>query len=197
MKLLPLLLLIGCGYPQFPAAPRDIHNEELWVEKVEVGCASSFSDDEPWAHNASGTAVLLDERHALTAAHVVRCAGLPDVHVRGLRMVVTRDEAMFGDGRDFAVLEIASAEIFHLDVVQPVVAPDYIGVVNIVTRRGARTGFLSGLIAEPVIAYNPFDIRPGDSGSPVYSVGGDLVGIVVSRFDNGDIGIERFDGDFK
>ncbi len=92
------------------------------------------------------------------------------------RMVVERDDAMFGNGRDLARLVIASADHFGLGVVPPLLAPpEWEGIVWAPLPSNAEAhGVVEGNVIQGMQA------RWGDSGSPVYKPNGRLMGIVVS-----------------
>jgi hypothetical protein len=155
---------------------------------VETGCSL---DELSYTKAASG--VIISERHVITAAHVVRCAAMPYVRVtlpdgRWQRMVVERDDLMFGSGRDIARLEIASADLFGIGAVPPILVwPNWNGIVyaTLPSDIGA-TGVLNDDIVDGMQS------RYGDSGTGVYTANGRLVGIVVRAGDAYTV-IERLD----
>ncbi len=106
-----------------------------------------------------GRGVVVDERHVLTAWHVVgACPFDRQVVVtlhdgREFRMVVT--DEWRDHGVDLARLEIASGSRFKLHVAPPII----------------------GRLANH---YVDQPARPGDSGSPVYDASGALLGLITS-----------------
>lgn len=161
-----------CG--NFPDFPR------LFPEDPQLG----FDPVE----SSHATGVIISERHVITAAHVVRCGAIPNVwvtyraangKVRKLKMSVTEDDAMFGEGKDIARLEISSAENFEVHLAPPSLGDGWPTsedqpVWCAFTLGGRRCG-------EGTKMNNTFETKthPGDSGSGVYDAAGRLVGIVV------------------
>ena len=165
-----LILLFACRLPHV--------NPELrapWAQwgtdvRVESSC-------DEFGNSGTSSGVIISERHVLTAAHSVGCSALPDVHVylqdgRRLRMVVERDDLLFGNGADIARLEIASAEYFDLGIAPPVLGTLEVGdTVCLAAGCGRVSPYEAGLVEVPS--------EPGDSGRGVYDWYGRLLGIVV------------------
>lgn len=145
--------------------------------RLEVACGD---DGDAWASDRIGTGIVISARHVLTAAHVVRCPGLPIVHAtlsngRRVRMVVERDDVMFGEGRDIARLELASAYALGLGIAPPRIAPS-----NADTGYGG-VALASGVAIGTFIGFDEVEVpsAPGDSGAGVYDFCGELVGIAT------------------
>ena len=193
MVLLFAAVAIGCGngcvpYSRLPGTVRT-HLQQLdTVVKVESLCIT----DDPFtnggvfkASGGTGSGVILDARHVLTAAHVVDCSYLPDVHVitasgKRMRAVVTREN----DQTDLALLELASADTFG-DIAPPVIGPrpivgDSICKLQAVPTRGGDCGPVTDLTAEPGNdVQHGARVEHGNSGGPVYDAEGRLVGITT------------------
>lgn len=171
-----LPLLVACvSLPVVPAAPRGYAERERAAIRLDVACESTGG------HTGSG--VVTDERHALTAAHVVACPEMPLVIAttadgRRLFVVVTKED----HARDFAVLELESGDRFHLDVAPPLRAPAVVGShvcsETAIPVRGSNCGPV--IAAYPDFAHVAAVVMKGNSGSGVYDMAGRLVGIVVN-----------------
>lgn len=138
-----------------------------------------------WRPYAEGTGVVVTERHVLTAAHVVDCPVPPAVTLlladgRRFSAVVVRDDARFGDGRDVALLEIATAERFGLGIAPPNVGA-LAGELCLSLARGRTCGERAPVdsTTRGVVVIDAAT-RHGDSGAGVYNADGELAGIVVS-----------------
>lgn len=192
-SLILALTLVGCTFPHVEPQLRAQDTQERAAIRIHTSCseASPFKTGEPgdphagdpdivWYPDGWATGVIISEHYALTAAHAVRCPIIPDVVAtlvdgRWFTMNVKKDDAMFGEGADIALLEIASADQFHEDI-----APPKLGhaIVN--------DPAIGALFRHDV--YGSFDgsnqltlrTRPGDSGAGVYNLAGELVGLVVA-----------------
>jgi hypothetical protein len=170
MYKLLLILLVACRLPHIEPAPRMPWQQHASDVRVESSCGE-------FGNNGSGSGVIISERHVLTAAHVVSCSSLPYVHVtlasgRRLRMIVERDDLMFGSGTDVARLEIASAEWFDVGIAPPALGTLVGGMtVCLMAGCGRAYPYDRGLVEVPS--------SPGDSGLGVYDWYGRLLGIVV------------------
>lgn len=180
------LSLFGCArLPHVDPEPRDHSTMRASTVRVDVRCG--FFDD---VLESTATGVIISERHVLTAAHAVRCTEIPTVHVtyltpdgdeRRLRMVVTHDDAVYGEWQDIARMEVASAENFGVRIAPPLISPGWPKDISYYPvewcaylRSGEACG--EGSYREYTLQAQ---VRPGDSGSPVYDEKGRLVGLVV------------------
>lgn len=179
------LALVGCTFPHVEPQLRAQDTQGRAAIRIHTSCseADPFGPDEQsitWSPDGWATGVIISEHYALTAAHAVRCPIIPDVVAtltdgRWYRMDVKKDDAMFGDGADIALLEIASADQFHMDI-----APPKLGHATVDDPA------IGALFRHDV--YGSFDgsnqltlrTRPGDSGAGVYNLAGELVGLVVA-----------------
>ena len=198
MRLLLLLCLAGCSL--FPLkhvdpAQRAAGAQDGTIVRVDIDCSEPFpfktgepgdpnlfEPDIVWIGPRTATGVVVSERHVLTVAHAVFCPTIPTAVVtmpsgKQWRVDVTIDAGMFGDGTDLARLElVGDADRFDLGV-----APPKLGRIGdracVLTRRGRACGDLHG-------PYVDAPTYKGDSGSPVYDMGGDLIGLVTSGDDD-------------
>jgi hypothetical protein len=192
MTRLLLLMLLGCvRLPYVEPAPRGGAD----AMRTDVRVVSYCGNNTP----RQGHGVVVSERHVLTVHHVVQCAYIPRVRVtfmrngreETLRMNVIRED----EGADLAKLEISSAERFHLNVPPPALFPINDTPTNEIACLGGWSGDWSqcGVVAmmPHIILY--MVVKPGDSGSAVYTKGFDfeqqkstnkdgyLIGIVTGR----------------
>jgi hypothetical protein len=199
LRKLHLLLLCLAGCSLFPLhhvdpAPRAAGAQDGTIVRVDVDCVTEapfktgepddphqFDSDIEWYPHRVATGVVVSERHVLTVAHAVRCPDIPTAVItlpngKQWLVEVTIDAQMFGDGTDLARLElIGDADRFGLGVAPPRLAR--IGDrACVLTRRGRACGDLHG-------PYVDAPTYKGDSGSPVYDMGGDLIGLVTSGDD--------------
>lgn len=78
--LLALLAASACARP--PTYPMPADPLEARAAYVDSNCGDApWSYDDPWQVEKSAAAVIVDDRVALTASHVVRCPDLPAVHI--------------------------------------------------------------------------------------------------------------------
>ncbi len=169
--LIALALTSGCiPLSSLPQQPRTAQSAQSATVRIESDCPD-------WS-TKYGSGVALDSYRVLTAAHVVSCPGFPVVHVikaDGTRLIarVDIDDAAYGAGRDLA-------RVYTFESLGPINPPAlgrwYHGdIATAHLPSGVVTGsFTSGAIIDDMVTH------AGDSGSGVYSEGGELVGIVVA-----------------
>ncbi len=166
-----VILLVACRLPHV-----DPELRPGWAQRTTDVRVTSSCDE--YGNSGTSSGVIISERHVLTAAHAVGCSTIPTVRVhlstgRTLRVVVERDDILFGGGDDVARLEIASAERFGLTHIPPPVLD---------TLHGGETVCLPNGCGR-LWPYDPEMIQvgsfPGDSGTAVYNVEGALIGLVV------------------
>ncbi len=174
---LPLLAVVACVHLA-PVAPeaRTSAMRTVTAVHVESVCGST----------KVGTGVIISARHVLTAAHTVGCASLPLVHVtyvengieQRLRMYVTKEDAKTGIAR----LEIASAETFSKTIRPPVLQlPDPGNNVCAQLVTGDNQTVACGTVSSTWTVVKKMATRDADTGAPVYTDEGILVGIVANR----------------
>lgn len=185
-KLLPVAMLcIGCMHlPHVDPQPRLPAQANRATVAVEVQCGEGWGVDRiervDWTADKFGTGVAISERHILTAAHVVSCPVIPNVHVitadgRRLMARVERDDATFGAGRDLA--RIYTLEDMGLGIAPPQLSDEF-GMVTAYMRGGRQaTGEYSPFVPTDVAL--GMHTRAGDSGAAVYDERGALIGIVT------------------
>jgi S1-C subfamily serine protease len=193
VKLLAVMALAACvSLPHVPAAPRGYAERERAAVRVDMACNVAGIpgwEDEPhfddWTIGHTGSGVVIDERHVLTAAHVTACPTLPGVMLttwdgRHLQAVVTQEDR----DRDFAVLELASADRMHLDVSPPAVTHAAVGAVVCIETAEPTRAANCGPVAEVLPGKGGIHVNAiighGNSGSGVYDTQGRLVGIAVN-----------------
>lgn len=182
MRLTALALLASCAPPVPPSAPRAPDSQQAAVVELTVEC-DPFPDDtwSPFSIARASTGVLVSPRHILTAAHAVECAAIPVVHAtmpggRRMRVVVERDDLMFGSGLDLALLVAASDEDLAPGLAPPRI-PTHVawGRWCAATRRGPSCG--DAILPD----WFAGSTRDADSGAGVYDPDGALAGVVVGR----------------
>jgi hypothetical protein len=185
MRWLTLALAACVHMPHVATAPRDILARMNAAARIEMACLRN--DPFSAALDNKGIAIGVDDRHVVTAGHVVRCPEIPIVHVvlssgRRLRVVVSKEDT----AGDLALLTIASADRFHLDLPPPVIAPtpavgDAWCSFTGSPKREAHCGFVESVNGKQMNADLSGSARTvfGNSGSGVYDVQGRLVGIVI------------------
>lgn len=180
-KLLVLLfVLAGCPrLPNIPHQSRDRLAQRASAVHLSIACGDK---------QAKASGVLLSDRHIATAAHAVECAEIPYViadFYDGSHSIVrvVRDERMYGDGTDVAILESANYVNFELNVAPPELGDGFDTDAGFVW---CATSFFSTWCGKAMPIWNQFYVQsyPGDSGAGVYDQAGRLVGIVVRGFNN-------------
>lgn len=178
---LTILSLVSCvRVPPVPPATRTGAQQYDLAVAIETVCIGR--DWIPSSKLASG--VMVDGRHALTAAHVTACPFPPVVRItlasgESYRMAIEWESA----SKDLARLVIASAEILH--IVPPVIAAPAVDdtVCAAVTMPGRQLncGVIESIGSRPRsnIGMSAM-IQVGNSGAGVYNRRGELVGIVSS-----------------
>lgn len=195
LKLLVFVLLAGCyRIHHIDPQTRQPEAERLATVRIDVTCTSDapfktgepgdphiFDPDIQWIGPRTATGVIVSDRHVITAAHAVYCPDFPGVMVtlqdgRRFRMDVERDDAVYGSGADVARLVIAADDRFFLSLTPPTLGatePD--GYVVASTLHGFAPGTFTGVRR----GLDGVKTRPGDSGSGVYTMSGQLIGIIV------------------
>lgn len=161
------------------------HREQgLTRVELKVFCDKGWRTDSEETRWGSG--VIVDERHVLTAYHVVECPDIPFVRTdfdgeRMMMVVVKKDIKA-----DIALLELASANDFNLGVPPPVISAVAPGELVCSVRAFPKPGWSCGLVetvgdpGEGNIGFAA-EVIAGNSGSALYNERGELVGIVVGR----------------
>lgn len=172
-----VLGLWGCAHlrgdsgPPVAPADRSWSDQFAYTVDIEVSCGGTL---EPWHRDVRGAGVAVGERRFLTAAHVVACPELPDVHViwhgERIRVAVERESTE----EDLARLVLWSAERYA--VVPPTLGP--IPPAGTQLTVSGPMGVSWGTWRGPGRMAQIWN-APGDSGSPVY-VDDRLVGLVVA-----------------
>lgn len=172
--------LSGCAHlaamePRARSVPRQLQA----AVAVTSECGDGLSPD----HVGSG--VVISERHVLTAAHVVRCAAIPDVHVYfgepdgrlGRRMHVIEEDL----DRDVALLELSAADNFGEGFEPPVLGKwtPTSCIASRIPHDGVRCGPSGLLVAERRASVNVASAS-GTSGAGVYDEDGGLLGVVTT-----------------
>jgi len=183
MRFVILMLLSACLVPKAPTEPK---TSRSWISQaaysatITVWCSELDmlaphpdglppTDTIEWYPRRSGSAVFIDGRHLLTAAHVTMCPVIPTARIRmsdgsHRRVVVVREDI----DADVALLEIASAEV--LDVVPAKLSWRKDQLRCVALSRGVQCGSGDLLIKVKT--------QHGDSGAGVYDGDGDLIGVV-------------------
>ncbi len=174
MRHLALLLLAGCvRLAHVEPAPRDSINRGWTAVRITSKCGWNGISHE-------GQGVLISERHALTAYHVVGCAEIPRVWITTHdgyrhRAVVTEEHPRAG----IAKLELAHAGRFGFNIPPPALAGPWYPSEYVTDDLCAE------IADEPPVCgrrleQDLFEVRleHGDSGAGVYDDNGYLVGLV-------------------
>lgn len=195
---LSLLSTVGCAPPPPPTDPsaaliayalRDQPAAERYTALVETACNPDpfvEVDGHPQMQQLVttghlGSAVLIDDRHAITAYHVVDCQETPIVRLvlpsgRRLRAQVDRADLEL----DIARLTVAADE--RLSTPRPVVGSAAVGNTACASVAEPERRWICGAV-QSADSYRDgiqfsATVVPGNSGGGVY-VGGRLVGIVT------------------
>jgi S1-C subfamily serine protease len=190
-------ILAACAsIPVVPAQPRGYAERERAAVRVDVACnvyGLPGFDDQPHYDDGTmihiGSGVVFDERHVLTAAHVVACPTLPGVVLttydgRHLIAVVTREDVT----ADVAVLELATADRLHLDIAPPTRAPVLLGSTVCAEAADPQHETHCGAVeyVSDTTVRATFLALHGNSGAGVYDLAGRLVGLVTATAKSGD-----------
>lgn len=177
-------LAASCAHlPHVDPAPRDDVAQAAASMTVVAECRAPFGDD--WSMpppGRAGSAVVIDERHAITAYHVEHCpfgGSLTGYLSNGRRVMLQVDRE--DEGADLARAEIATADNFGLGVPPPRVGRARLGDAACAAARGGRRSCGRVLEFTPIPSGDlagSWPARAGDSGAGVYA-GGELVGIAV------------------
>lgn len=184
-----LTMMCGCVHlPHVDGLARALPDQQRATVKVQTLCIAG----DPWTPESrftimamSGSGVVIDDRHVLTAAHVVDCGGFDSsIYVtfsNGKRWRVENDR--LDRGNDMARLEDPTAGNFNLGIAPPVLGTDPqfgddMCSAFAVPKLGGSCGHL---IAPDMPGRYTFDAptHHGNSGGGVYS-GGKLVGLVTN-----------------
>lgn len=180
--------LATCGScaPTMSYVPTLLRGDDMQARmavRVEVTC---FSGDiftgTMGLRGGYGSGVIVDERHVLTAAHVVHCDGEAVVNVitfedRRYRVVVERSDA----DDDVARLVVLRERDFGLDVVPPAIGVAIVDSTACVVSAYPERARACGRVTQSGTFVRHLALtRPGNSGGGLYS-DGRLVGLVSTR----------------
>ncbi len=225
MRSLLILALSGCSLmPSVPPHARSMPDMLKAAARIQVDCTMGdpFAQDEcpqqPCVSHGNefnisagfGSAVITDERHMLTAWHVIKCPTFPTIYAflsngKRVSMLVDREDQQ----HDLARLRVISDERFHLDIPPPVFGKRPLPGETICSMVTTPSWHWScGAVARSVAV--PFDGRPrgstfdidatidtqlGNSGAGAYGADGSLVGIVTGHCtDDSCAGVMSLDG---
>lgn len=188
-------LLATCAHAPGPSYPRSSTAQAAAAVAVQSECRSPFgSDGGVLSETLWGSGVVIDERHVLTALHVVWCPAVPRIRVyfadgRSRAMVPLREDRV----ADLAMLDAASLEPLPGGPPPTFGArPDVGATVCAATAIPARAWSCGSVVSHERPADS--DVRhtaptlPGNSGSGVYDGAGRLVGIVTALRTDGSGG---------
>lgn len=188
-----IMMLAGCVHlPHTQPELRAPTRAAASVVRLDYSCSD---DMQAWSMGHA-TGFVVDDRTVITAAHVVRCMVNPVVTAttydgRRFAMVVSKDQATFGDGRDVATLHMASGSTFGLRIGPPVFAePSPRDAIRVYTLHGEIFGTIIDGHGECELENNGF---AGDSGAPVLLTNGAIVGVIVAGHDEFKSKLVRFD----
>jgi S1-C subfamily serine protease len=176
--LLVAIAVVACSRP-LPAQEQS--RDHAAQESAHVAIVNACSDGASEPRVTLGRGVVVTSRHVVTAAHVVRCAAVPQAYVMLPTRIVHRAVVIGEDAhRDLALLELAHAGQLQL-------AKPRIGMARLGAYVCARDK--CGAIVD--MDRTRFDFTAegfeGQSGSGVYDDRGALVGIVSGRLNCGGV----------
>lgn len=178
--------------PNIPATTRSHLWQETAIVEVQVSCTEHdpfATDDSPnnfndivWSEK-SGSGVILDERHVLTANHVTSCPVIPEVRL-GLANGTVRQAMVEKESydKDVSELVLASTDNFGFGIAPPSIVPSpAIGEPLCLASSLPTRGWSCGNIEEIKDGRVRFGAisKHGNSGSAVYDVEGHLIGIMT------------------
>lgn len=194
-----LCLSASCAYTiRTPATARHLKDQGAHTVKVEVFCIDKdpFIIGSVHMSGGHGSGVVIDNRHVLTAGHVIACQYLSDVHVvfengKRYRVVVEKEWKT----HDVARLELASADSFNPadspQIAQIPLAGETLCSSTGYPERGGNCGPVTSTGLDHCGNGWCYDTRfearsaPGNSGSPVYDEFGALVAILTGGSPSG------------
>lgn len=195
-----IVTMAGCVHlPHMDAKTRTLTDQQRAVVLVHTLCITG----DPWTERfvmaiKTGSGVVIDDRHILTANHVVDC-GLGDSIItvffsNGKKWHVEFDKQ--DREHDLGRLQSSSAENFGLNLPPPILGTPLIGdsVCTAVAypERGGHCGYLLPSYYPGKLQYGAVTAH-GNSGGALYS-DGKLVGIVTNLLGtvdapSGDVGL--------
>lgn len=195
-----LTALVSCNQWVRPKQPvsevREAHMQKLLAVKVEMRCGDSGK-----THYGSG--VMVSDWQVLTAMHVVDCqTAIANIHVttnKGRFRFASEKEWA---GADISRIQMASADTLGIRVSPPTVrvrrmmTHDQVYIQAAMPKReelyGECSGYTYGGAEYGSKGYRTFSYttstQPGNSGSGVYDIDGNLVGIHVRHSDETEYG---------
>jgi serine protease Do len=157
---------------------------------------SSAKADEAQISGRSGTAFYVSDRLVVSNYHVVRGAKSINVLVQGREVpaeVVTRDET-----NDLAIMKLSDSTGYFAGKLPYELDASDVSVGSQVFTFGFPLGdllghdskysegviaSLSGIADDPRLMQITAPLQPGNSGGPLFTSGGHLVGVVVASLD--------------
>jgi S1-C subfamily serine protease len=185
--LLALLLLTACiSKDTRPAQPRATQAQYEAAVAVESACVfgDPFTSDRDFViRGGTGSGVVVDSHHILTALHVVDCPFIQGVRVQFANGETRRAlVAKWDRDADLALLVTYSAESWPVNIAPAqYTAPEYGEAACVATAapyRGWSCGHISSVATHRMVLGAV--AVSGNSGSGVYDSAGRLVGILVS-----------------
>lgn len=177
-----LIMVSGCCRTVRPAVPRggDARTpaeQDAAAAEVHAVCVTPDSK----IRINLGSAVLISETTALTAAHVIQCDGVPAVVLK----------FSGGERKASVTLVDVRGDIARLTLTEPLTSPGparfgptppvdaRVCLATAIPSRGRSCGEIGSYDDPPGDANHDAITEPGNSGSGVYDASGRLVGIVT------------------